>query len=152
MREPTGTVAPSFDCAGGRSDLLHLFSRMGGAHPPLVPIAASSRRREPIPLLHRVEKGQVQSHVAGRAGLVVRCEGGSIWLSDGRGGDHVLEAGDRWETSRRGLVVVEALEASRYELRVVAAPGWGALLLQPSQRLLRAALRRLRRGPDRPLE
>lgn len=51
--------------------------------------------------------------------VVVECETGRLWLTEQNGGgDVVLEAGDRFEAGRTGLLVVEALsERATFRMR-----------------------------------
>lgn len=58
--------------------------------------------------------------------VVVECETGRLWLTEQNGGgDVVLEAGDRFEAGRQGLLVVEALsERATFRMR---RPALGAI-------------------------
>lgn len=56
-----------------------------------------------------LSRGGVCSLDVGSEGIFVRCESGIVWLSDGRGGDHVLEAGQGCAIAGRTRIVFEAL-------------------------------------------
>lgn len=65
---------------------------------------------------------QVFTHDATGIGLFVRCARGTIRLVDPEGAVHVLAPGDRWGTTRRGRLALEALTSARVELEVALAP------------------------------
>jgi len=77
--------------------------------------------RQQAPLLRftlALGERQVWSHDVMAAGFFLRCTDGSLWLTDGEGGDRILHAGDRWGTTRHGRIVVEALSRARFEVEV----------------------------------
>ncbi|WP_373048741.1 DUF2917 domain-containing protein [Vulgatibacter sp.] len=76
-------------------------------------------RVAPVFRIHlQLAERQVWSHEVEGVGFFVRCDSGSIWLTDAEGADRILRPGDRWGSTRKGTVVVEALARSRLELQI----------------------------------
>jgi hypothetical protein len=58
----------------------------------------------------------------GRQEVLVECVAGSVWITcEGDPEDHVLAAGERVRTARRGRLVTLALEAARLHITTRAA-------------------------------
>ncbi len=55
-----------------------------------------------------LERREVVCFRGNLRGMVLRCEGGSLWVTQGRD-DHVLHAGDRLPLTGPGPVVVQAV-------------------------------------------
>jgi len=71
-----------------------------------------------------LERSAAWSAEVGRAGLEVRCAGGALLVTvEGDPADHELSPGEAFVASRRGRLVVWALEAARV---LVTSPGRAA--------------------------
>ncbi len=57
----------------------------------------------------------------GTAGLVLRCTGGTVWLTCGDGADYLVSAGRSFELPAGRLAVAEALETAEFCLGEPAA-------------------------------
>jgi hypothetical protein len=69
-------------------------------------------------------------------GVRIDCLRGRIWITEhGSKDDHVLDAGESYVISRRGLAVVQALRASLVELRALAVHPTGAGVMTWVERL-----------------
>ena len=83
-----------------------------------LPTFLRSKQTHPFRFTLALGETQIWTHDAAACGLFVACLEGSVWLTDGEGADRVLDAGDRWGTTRSGRIVVEALARARLEVEV----------------------------------
>jgi hypothetical protein len=68
-------------------------------------------------------KGELLRVDGGKGGLVLRCTGGSIWLTCGDGADYLLTAGRSYELPARRIAMIEALAAAEFYFGEPAAAG-----------------------------
>lgn len=60
-----------------------------------------------------LETEEAQKLDAIRPGTVIRCQDGILWITqDGDRDDHILKAGDTFTVTRKGNVVLQALNSS----------------------------------------
>ena len=60
-----------------------------------------------------LETEEAQKLDAVRPGTVIRCQDGILWITqDGDRDDHILKAGDTFTVTRKGNIVLQALNSS----------------------------------------
>jgi len=68
-------------------------------------------------------KGEVIRLDGASGGLVLRCSGGTVWLTCGDGADYLIRSGGSFELPPHLVAVAEALEAAEFYLGESAAAG-----------------------------
>jgi quercetin dioxygenase-like cupin family protein len=68
-------------------------------------------------------KGELIRLDGGTGGLVLRCTGGTVWLTCGDGEDHLIHAGRSFELPAHRTAVTEALESAEFCLGEPAEAG-----------------------------
>ena len=68
-------------------------------------------------------KGELIRLAGGTGGLVLRCSGGTVWLTCGDGADYLVRAGRSFDLPAHRTAVAEALESAEFYLGEPAAAG-----------------------------
>ncbi|MBT1072425.1 DUF2917 domain-containing protein [Pelotalea chapellei] len=61
-------------------------------------------------------KGELMRLDGGKAGLILRCSSGAVWLTRGDGADYLVAPGKVFELPRGESAIVEALQTSELYL------------------------------------
>jgi hypothetical protein len=70
-----------------------------------------------------LEKGELIRLDGGNTGLILRCEGGTLWLTCGDGADYLVHAGRSFELPAGRIATAEALESAEFYLAEPATAG-----------------------------
>ena len=68
-------------------------------------------------------KGELIRLDGGSGGVLLRCTGGTVWLTCGDGADYLICAGRSFELAPHRIAVTEALESAEFYLGEPAAAG-----------------------------
>jgi Protein of unknown function (DUF2917) len=79
--------------------------------------------REGITMECSLAKGELIRLDGGTGGLVLRCTGGTVWLTCGDGADYLIRAGRSFELAAHRTAVTEALESAEFCLGEALAAG-----------------------------
>ena len=72
-----------------------------------------------------LEKGDFLSVEGGPNGLVLRCQEGTIWLTNGDGRDYLVHRDDCFRLPAGATAVVEALGSAEFVLEMAVRQGAG---------------------------